>query len=55
MMPGRHDPIAPPSADRALAAAIPGARDVEVSDALQGLPISHAALTNASLRDHLGK
>ncbi len=54
IMTGRHDPIGPPSAGRALAAAIPGARYVEVSDASHGLPISHAALTNASLRDHLG-
>ena len=54
IMSGRHDPIAPPSAGRALAAAIPGAHYLEVSDASHGLPISHAALTNAALRDHLG-
>lgn len=50
---GRHDPIAPPSAGRALAAAIDGARYLEVADASHGLPISHAALTIAALRDHL--
>jgi pimeloyl-ACP methyl ester carboxylesterase len=55
IMTGRHDPIAPPSAGRALAAAIPGARYVEVADASHGLPITHAALTNATLRDHLGR
>ena len=55
IMSGRHDPIGPPSAGRALAAAIAGARYIEVPDASHGLPISHAALTNASLRDHLGK
>jgi pimeloyl-ACP methyl ester carboxylesterase len=54
IMTGHHDPIGPPSAGRALAAAIPGARYVEVPDASHGLPISHAALTNATLREHLG-
>ena len=54
VMTGRHDPIGPPSAGRALADAIPGARYVEVADASHGLPISHAALTNATLRGHLG-
>lgn len=55
VMTGRHDPIGPPAAGRALAAAIPGARYVEVADASHGLPISHATLTNATLREHLGK
>jgi pimeloyl-ACP methyl ester carboxylesterase len=55
IMTGRHDPIGPPSAGLALAAAIPHARYIEVSDASHGLPISHTALTNATLRDHLGK
>lgn len=53
VMSGRHDPIAPPSAGRALAAAIAGAHYVEVADASHGLPISHVALTNTTLRDHL--
>lgn len=55
VMSGRHDPIAPPSAGRALADAIRGAQYVEVSDASHGLPISHVALTNSTLREHLGK
>jgi pimeloyl-ACP methyl ester carboxylesterase len=53
VMSGRHDPIGPPASGRALAAAIPGARYLEIADASHGLPISHAALTNATLRDHL--
>lgn len=40
---------------RALAAAISGARYLEVPDASHGLPISHAALTNATLREHFAK
>jgi aminoacrylate hydrolase len=51
---GAHDPIGPPSAGSALAAAIPGARYVEVADASHTLPITHADLTNQLLRDHLG-
>ncbi|MFO0799356.1 MAG: alpha/beta fold hydrolase [Gemmataceae bacterium] len=48
-----HDPITPPRLGRALAAGIPGARFVEFADASHGLPITHAAETNALLRDHL--
>jgi pimeloyl-ACP methyl ester carboxylesterase len=48
-----HDPIGPPSAGRALAAGIAGARYVEVPDASHGLPISHPELTNRHLREHL--
>lgn len=48
----RHDPIAPPSAGRALAAAIQGARLVEVEDASHGLPITHAARVNELLEQH---
>lgn len=48
-----HDPIAPPSAGRALADALPGARYVEVPDASHGLPITHAALTNRLLFEHI--
>jgi pimeloyl-ACP methyl ester carboxylesterase len=55
IMTGHHDPIGPPSAGRALASAIPGSRYVEVPDASHGLPISHAALTNAALREHFRK
>jgi len=48
-----HDPIAPPAAGRALAAAIPGARYVEIADASHGLPITHAEQTNRLLEQHL--
>jgi pimeloyl-ACP methyl ester carboxylesterase len=41
-----HDPIAPPSAGRALAASIPGADYVEFDDASHGLPITHAREVN---------
>ena len=51
---GAHDPIGPPSAGSALAAAIPGARYVEVADASHTLPITHQDLTNRLLREHLG-
>jgi pimeloyl-ACP methyl ester carboxylesterase len=51
---GAHDPIGPPSAGSALAAAIPGARYVEVADASHTLPITHPDLTNQLLREHLG-
>jgi len=49
-----HDPIGPPSAGSALAAAIPGARYIEVPDASHTLPITHADLTNRLLREHVG-
>jgi pimeloyl-ACP methyl ester carboxylesterase len=48
-----HDPIAPPAAGRALAAAIPGARYVEAPDASHGLPITHAGWVNRLLDEHL--
>lgn len=48
-----HDPIAPPSAGRALAAGIPGSRYVEVPDASHGLPITHADRVNELLAEHL--
>jgi pimeloyl-ACP methyl ester carboxylesterase len=46
-----HDPIAPPRFGKALAAAIPRARFVELADASHGLPIQHAAAVNSMLRD----
>jgi pimeloyl-ACP methyl ester carboxylesterase len=49
-----HDPIAPPRVAKPLADGIPGARYVEFPDASHGLPITHAAETNAMLREHLG-
>jgi pimeloyl-ACP methyl ester carboxylesterase len=48
-----HDPIAPPSSGRALAASIPGAEYVEFEDASHGLPITHAREVNALLFRHL--
>lgn len=50
---GAHDPIAPPSVGRALAAGIPGARYVEYEDASHGLPIHRAERVNGLLREHL--
>ena len=47
-----HDPIAPPSAGRKLAASIPGAKFLEFADASHGLPITHAQQLNRMLRDH---
>ena len=49
----RHDPIAPPIFGRALAKGIAGAHYVEFDDASHGLPIQHAALVNAMLREHI--
>jgi pimeloyl-ACP methyl ester carboxylesterase len=48
-----RDPIAPPAAGRRLASGLPGARYVEVPAASHGLPITHADLVNALLREHL--
>jgi pimeloyl-ACP methyl ester carboxylesterase len=48
-----HDPIAPPRFGRALAAAVPGARFVEVAGASHGVTIQCATEINALLRDHL--
>jgi pimeloyl-ACP methyl ester carboxylesterase len=48
-----HDRIAPPAAGRAIAAAVSGARYVEVADASHGLPIRHAGRVNGWLADHV--
>jgi pimeloyl-ACP methyl ester carboxylesterase len=48
-----HDRIARPASGRALAAAIPGARYVEVPDAGHAVPIQCAAAVNDLLLDHL--
>lgn len=50
-----HDPIAPPSAGRALSRDIPGARYVEIADASHGLPLTHVDRTNALLLQHLSE
>ena len=47
-----HDPIAPPSAGRALNTGIPGSRYVEIADASHGWPVTHAAQTNPMLSEH---
>lgn len=52
VMSAAHDPIAPPTYGRALAAAIAGARYIEFEDASHGLPIQHAARVNGLLRQH---
>jgi len=49
---GRHDRIARPAYGRALAAAIPGARYLEVEDGGHGLTIQLAARTNTLLAEH---
>jgi pimeloyl-ACP methyl ester carboxylesterase len=48
-----HDPIAPPSVGRLMAAAIHGARYLEAADASHGLPITHAGWVNSVLAGHL--
>lgn len=47
-----EDRVAPPSTGRALAAAIPGSKYVEIADAGHGLPIHRATETNALLAEH---
>jgi pimeloyl-ACP methyl ester carboxylesterase len=48
-----HDRIAAPAAGRAMAAAIPGARYVELPDAAHGATIHCATTINALLLEHL--
>lgn len=48
-----HDPIAPPRSGRALHAALPGSRYVEVPNASHGLPATHAERVNELLLEHL--
>jgi pimeloyl-ACP methyl ester carboxylesterase len=49
---GRQDRIALPAHGRALAAAIPGARYVEIPEAAHALPIQCAATVNRMLAEH---
>lgn len=48
-----HDPIAPPSLGREIAAQIAGARYVEFAEAGHALPIQLASAVNALLLEHL--
>jgi pimeloyl-ACP methyl ester carboxylesterase len=48
-----HDPIAPPSAGRTLAATIPGAHYVELDGASHGVTLHQPDRVNALLRKHL--
>ncbi len=48
------DRIAPPAYGRALAAAIPGSRLVEIPDAGHGVTIQRAQTINALLSEHFG-
>ncbi len=47
-----HDPIAPPALGREMAAALPGARYVEMADASHGAPIQHPERINRLLTEH---
>jgi pimeloyl-ACP methyl ester carboxylesterase len=47
-----EDPIAPPSAGRATAERIGGARHVELPDSSHGVPIHRAELVNRMLAEH---
>jgi pimeloyl-ACP methyl ester carboxylesterase len=47
-----QDRIAPPDIGRSMAAAIPGARFIEIPDASHGATIQHAERVNALLLDH---
>ena len=48
-----EDPLAPPRLGRALAAAIPSARYVEVPDASHGVTVTHADEINALVAAHI--
>ena len=48
-----HDRIAPPAIGRAMAAAIPGARFVEIADASHGITLQKPERINALLLEHL--
>ncbi|MBA2665106.1 MAG: alpha/beta fold hydrolase [Bradymonadaceae bacterium] len=47
-----HDVIAPPRFGRAMAAALGGARFIEIADAAHGVPIHQAEQINALLHEH---
>lgn len=48
----RHDPIAPPSLGRRIAAGIPGARFAEIEDASHGLPLHRPQVVDTLLAEH---
>ncbi len=50
----QHDVIAPPQVGREMAAAIPGARFVEIPDASHAAAIQHAGRINTLLAEHFG-
>jgi pimeloyl-ACP methyl ester carboxylesterase len=50
----QHDSIASPRVGREMAAAIPGARFVEIPDASHAAAIQHAVRINALLAEHFG-
>ena len=52
VMNAEHDRIAPPEVGRKMAAAVPGARFVEIPDASHAAAIQHAALVNTLLMEH---
>ncbi len=49
-----HDHIASVAVGQAMAAAIPGARFVQIPDASRGASLQHPERVNALLREHLG-
>jgi pimeloyl-ACP methyl ester carboxylesterase len=50
-----HDPIAPPKFGKELAAQIPGARFVEISDASHGVTIHQSTRVNRLLAEHFSR
>src|SRR6185503_4142000 len=53
VMCAEHDPIAPPSAAREIAAGVPQTKLVQFANASHGLPITHASDVNGLLSEHL--
>jgi len=55
VMSADHDPVAPPQIGRALAAAIPGARFVEIDGAAHGVTMQCADRVTALLAEHFAR